>query len=112
MRAQQRAISGEAPDPVLGGDGASRAQLLFRAPEVEVLHGALGEVLALGDGLGLRVAFHHDRADAALAQFDGQPHPDGAAADDHDLGILVPGAASLFLALGGSVRWDGRAQVV
>jgi len=76
-------------DAVFHGNGARGTQLLLRPPEVEVLHGPLGQVLALGDGLGLQIALHHYGADAALAQLDGQAHAHGPTADDDHLGVLL-----------------------
>jgi hypothetical protein len=57
-------------------------------PEVEVLHRALREVLALRYGLRLGVAFDDQHAHTTLAQLDGQTHADGAAADDQDLSAV------------------------
>ena len=48
-----------------------------------------------GIGCGCGVALDHDAADAALAELDGQPHADRAAADDDDLRIA--GRRSLLL---------------
>jgi hypothetical protein len=62
------------------------ARSASRAPEMEMLHGALGQVLALRHRLRRRVALHQEGAHAALAEFDGQPHADRAAADDDNLG--------------------------
>src|SRR5262249_43388347 len=45
----------------------------------------LREVLTLRDRLGPGVAFDHNRADPALAQLDGEPHTDRAAANDDNL---------------------------
>jgi hypothetical protein len=54
-----------------------------------MLHGALGQVLPLGNRLRLGVALHDDTADAALTQLYRQPHAHGAAAHDDYICILV-----------------------
>ncbi len=54
---------------------------------MKVLHRALRQVLPLGNGLGLCVALSQDAVNASLAQFNGQAKADGAATDDHDIGL-------------------------
>ena len=66
------------------------ARSSFSAPQkCEMLHRALGQVLALGHRLRRRVLLDHHRRDAALAEFDCQAHADRAAADDDDLGCFT-----------------------
>ena len=62
-----------------------RAARSWASAPQKVLHGALREVLPLGNGLGLLVALENDAVDAALAEFDGQADADRAATDDGDL---------------------------
>ena len=88
VRAQQRAVGREPADAVLRRDRARGAQALFGPPEMEVLHRALGQVLALRDRLGLRMAFDHDAAHATLSKLDRQAHADRPCADDEDLCIM------------------------
>ena len=83
--AQQRAIGREAANAEIHGNGGGRAHGLVDSPGVEMLHGALGQVLALGDGLGLLVALHHQAAHAALAKLDGEAHAHGPATHDHHI---------------------------
>ena len=83
VAARQRAVARHASDAVFARDGSRRAQFLFRTPEMEMLHGALGEVLSLRDWLGVLVALDHDAADAAQTKIDRKAHAYGASADDH-----------------------------
>jgi len=71
IAAQQRAIGRQPADAVLLRNGPRRPNLPLHAPEVHVLHGALGQVLALGNRLRAHVALDQDAADAALPQLDG-----------------------------------------
>ncbi len=89
--AEQRPIGGEPADAVLARNGPRRAHLLLHPPEVEVLHGALGKVLAARDRRGLEQALHQHRAHAALPQLDRQPEADRPTADDDDLRIVRAG---------------------
>ncbi len=87
MLAEQRAVGRHAADAVFGRDGAGRPERLLDAPEVEMLHRALREVLAARDR-GRRLApLHHEATAAAQAEPDGDGEPDGASADDDDVVI-------------------------
>ena len=79
-------MCGQAANAVFHRNGARRAQLLFGTPEVKVLHGALRQVLPLGDGLGLHIALHHDHAHAALAKLNRNYRPI-AVLDSHEFTV-------------------------
>jgi hypothetical protein len=58
-------------------------------PAPEVLHGPLGEILALGNVMNPSGPLYQDDVDTPLAQVDGQPQPDRATTDDCNLGLHV-----------------------
>jgi tripartite-type tricarboxylate transporter receptor subunit TctC len=72
---------------------------LLGAPEVEMLHGALRQILALRDALRLRVALDHDRTHAPLPELDRQAHAHWAAPHDRHFGVEP--LSGLFLCLYG-----------
>ena len=85
--AVQVLVGGDPADGVSLRHDARRPQLVLDAPEVEVLQGALREVLPLGNALGQQVAANDDDVHPAHAEV--QPHRDAnRPAADHD--DLVP----------------------
>src|SRR5712671_2576383 len=59
--------------------------LLDAAPKIEMLKGALRQVLAFGDVVHPHPALNQRARDAALGEIDRQPHTHWPAADDDDL---------------------------
>ena len=91
VAAEQRSIGRHAADAVVAGNGPRCAQLFLAPPEMQVLHGALGQILAFGDRLRLCVALDESAADAALAQLDCEAQSNRTAADDEDLCVAFLG---------------------
>ena len=83
--AHQRAVHGDATDGIAGRQDARSPQLLLDAPEMEVLQGARGQVLALRDVLQPGVTLDNGAGDAALAELDREGDAHGPAADDDNL---------------------------
>ena len=75
-------------DRIFRRQQARGAQLVGDAPEIEVLHRALGEVLALRDALRLGAALDQRARDAAQPEVDRERDADRPAADDDDLMTL------------------------
>ncbi len=97
MGAQERAIFGQPADAGAGRHLLDGPQGLLDPPEMEMLHRPLGQVLPFRDGLRRLVTLDHDHRNTALAQFDGQPHPDGAAAHDQNLRCAIDPAQANIL---------------
>jgi hypothetical protein len=87
---QKRPVAGHSADRVIVWHGSGLAQRLFRAPEMEVFHCALGEVLALGDRLRRGMALHDQDFHISLGKLDSKPHSDWATACDDDLVHQAP----------------------
>ena len=104
IAADERAIGGHAADSVFLRDRARAAQRLLGAPEMEMLHGPLGQVLSAGHRLRLGVPFDHGAAYAALAKLDRQAEPDRPTADDNDPDFGGSGCRHGRIPIAGSLR--------
>ena len=87
--AEKRTVSGGAADAKLQRDGRRRPDVLLDAPEPEVLHGALRQVLAFWNRLGLRMTLCHNAGNASLREVDSKAHAHRPAADNNDLRLLI-----------------------
>ena len=68
-----------------GRQEARSAQLFGDAPEIKMLHRALGQVLPFGNALRLKAALDQGASDAALPQLDRERDADGSSTDNDDL---------------------------
>ena len=87
--AHQVSVGADAAGGHARGHDAGGAQFLHAVPEVEMLQGALREILAFGNALRLAVALHQRAGDAALSQFDCKTDAHRTAAHDHDLILFL-----------------------
>ena len=87
------AVSDDAGHGKFRRQQARGAQLFADAPKIEMLHRALGQVLALGDALRLAAPFDQGAIDATLPQLDRKRDAHGSSADNDD---LMPFAHSLI----------------
>ena len=79
------AIGDDAAHGKFGRQEARGAHLFGDAPEIKMLHRALGQVLPLGDALRLAAALDQGAGDAALPELDRERDADGSSADNDDL---------------------------
>ena len=92
--AGQVAVGDDSVHRVFGRQDARRPQLVGDAPEIEVLHRALRQILPLRNPLRLDAAFHQGARYSAQPEVDRQCHADWASAHDDD---LVPFGHSFYL---------------
>jgi hypothetical protein len=87
--AHQVLVGGHLPDGVVLRHRARGAELVGQAPEPEVLHGALGQPLPLGDARELCALLDDGTRDAPQPEIQGEADAHGAAAHDDDLVPVV-----------------------
>src|SRR6185295_7764068 len=100
VAAQQRAVGCHAADAVVARNRPRRTKLRLRAPEVEVLQRALGQVLTLRDRLRTAEPFDQNASNAALAELDRETKTYRPASDNDDLRSGFGGRVHL-----GFLRW-------
>jgi hypothetical protein len=83
--AHQVLVCGDPADGEFGRQQPYRAHLVGDTPEVEVLHGALRQTLALGNALRGQAALDERTGDSALSELDRERDADRSSADNDDL---------------------------
>jgi len=86
--AHQAAEGGDLADRIAGRHDAGGAQFVDEAPEVEMLEGALGKVLSLGNVREADAAFHQHTGHASQSEVDCERGAHRACTDDDDLMTL------------------------
>ncbi len=83
--AEQLLVGSQSTRPII--TRSRLAHLAFHAPEVEMLHSALSEILAFRDELWRPVRLDDRASNAALAKLDGKCNPYRATSHNDDLRI-------------------------